>query len=203
MIHRPATIFSLDPLVVTYEKIVTPEECQELIQLAQPQLHPSTIVGEKGLIQSDYRICNTGWIPHHTNSFTTEICERIASITRQPLHHAEPLQVGEYTAGGRFGAHFDAFELDKEASYQFMAVGGQRTYTALLYLNTLPAGVGGETFFPKLDLEIVPQEGTLLVFQNCIKGTIDLHPLSLHGSDILKEGIKYIATLWFRERPLV
>ncbi|TCP69444.1 prolyl hydroxylase family protein [Baia soyae] len=203
MIHRSATILCLDPLIVTYEQIITPEECQELIQIVQPQLNPSTIVGEEGLVYSDFRVCNTGWIPHHTNPFTTEICERIATITRQPLSHAEHMQVGEYPVGGHFGAHFDAFELHKDASYQFMAQGGQRTYTALLYLNTLPAGVGGETFFPNLGLEIVPQQGTLLVFQNCEKGSINPHPLSLHGSHPLKEGIKYIATLWFHERPLV
>jgi prolyl 4-hydroxylase len=94
----------------------------------------------------------------------------------------------------------DTFSPSTQLGRQYLANGGQRILTALLYLNTVQ-GEGGETFFPSLKFEVAPSQGNLLVFENCYKNTNQPHPLSLHGSHPLRAGEKWIATLWFREKP--
>jgi prolyl 4-hydroxylase len=39
----------------------------------------------------------------------------------------------------------------------------------------------------------------MIVFENCIKGTTDIHPNSLHAGMPVIKGEKYAINLWFRE----
>ncbi|MGR9072000.1 MAG: prolyl hydroxylase family protein, partial [Gammaproteobacteria bacterium] len=64
-------------------------------------------------------------------------------------------------------------------------------------LNTVESG--GETFFPRLDLAVPAVRGNLLCFSNCIEGSAEVHPLSLHESKTVTAGEKWVAALWFRE----
>jgi len=70
--------------------------------------------------------------------------------------------------------------------------------TALAYLNDVPKG--GETSFPKLNLDISPKKGDCLVFHNTLPDSTDIHPGSLHGVSPVIEGEKWAVNLWFRER---
>ncbi|WP_282941181.1 OsmC family protein [Paenibacillus sp. RC67] len=195
---RPSVVYQNEPLIARYEQVVTTQECRQLIELAQNLLQPAKVIGQTEVVTSDFRKSDFAWFEHHTNEIVSRVCDRIASIVGHPVQYAESLQVARYLVGGKFGAHYDTYDLSSVVGKKFYDEGGQRLYTALLYLNTTQAG--GETYFPELQLDIVPTEGTLLVFGNCKKGTNQTHPLSLHGSRELKEGEKWIATLWFREK---
>ncbi|WP_063857982.1 2OG-Fe(II) oxygenase [Paenibacillus sp. A3] len=197
--REPSVVFHEEPLVASYGQAVSGPECRQLIELARHQLEPAKVIGEKEVVASEFRKSDFAWFHHDSHPLVREVSERIAALVGQPLHYAENLQIARYGAGGKFGAHFDTYDLNTVAGKKFYDEGGQRLYTALLYLNTVDAG--GETYFPELNLDITPSEGTLIVFENCKKGTNDRHPLSLHGSRELREGEKWIATLWFRERP--
>lgn len=195
---KPSVTYSNDPLIARYEQVATAQECQQLIELATNLLQPAKVIGQTEVVTSEFRKSDFAWLNHYANGVVNRICHRIASIVGHPLHYAENLQVARYKVGGKFGAHYDTYDLSTIAGRKFFDEGGQRLCTALLYLNS--AHAGGETYFPELKLDIVPTEGSLLVFENCKKGTNETHPLSLHGSRELKEGEKWIATLWFRER---
>ncbi|WP_127488574.1 2OG-Fe(II) oxygenase [Paenibacillus ehimensis] len=197
--RKPSVVFHEEPLVASYGQAVSVPECRQLIELARHQLEPAKVIGEKEVVASEFRKSDFAWFRHDSHPLVREVCERLAALVGQPLHYAEHLQIARYGAGGRFGAHFDTYDLNTVAGKQFYDEGGQRLYTALLYLNTVEAG--GETYFPELNLDIAPSEGNLIVFENCKRGTNERHPLSLHGSRELREGEKWIATLWFRERP--
>ena len=76
--------------------------------------------------------------------------------------------------------------------------GGQRLWTALVYLND--GFEGGETHFPRLDYSVKPRLGRLLVFQNTYRGSDIKHDLAEHAALPVISGEKYAFNLWFRER---
>ena len=69
--------------------------------------------------------------------------------------------------------------------------------TALIYLNDVEEG--GSTKFTKLDLDVSPTTGKLLIFENTLKDSINKHPLSEHAGMPVIKGEKYICNLWFRQ----
>ncbi|WP_459499201.1 prolyl hydroxylase family protein [Bacillus sp. C1] len=188
------TILHEEPFVAQYEEIMTRAECQELIELAKQHIQSAQSFGHTGERNSDFT-----WLPHYSHGIVTQASERIASIMGLSLNHAEPLQAARYEVDGKFLAHLDCYNTGIEYGRNQVEQGGQRIYTAILYLNKVDKG--GETFFPSLDITITPSEGKLLVFENCKRGTNEPHPLSLHEGCAVQEGEKWIATLWFREKP--
>jgi prolyl 4-hydroxylase len=100
--------------------------------------------------------------------------------------------------------HFDAFDVTTGPGRECVATGGQRVATVLIYLNTLPPGVGGETRFPRLGggagAAFRPEQGSALVFFPC---TLDaqLDPLALHAAEPITAAneTKYVAQIWIRQ----
>lgn len=79
--------------------------------------------------------------------------------------------------------------------FLFSITGGQRVATVLIYLNTVSEG--GGTFFPKLNVRFLPQEGTALVFFPCsIDGSLD--PLALHTAENAVDD-KWVCQVWVRQ----
>ncbi|MDQ0416550.1 prolyl 4-hydroxylase [Croceifilum oryzae] len=191
---EPTVTLSTEPFVGLYERFWSHEECQYVINLAKERLAPAQ--SQDGYSES--RTSDVAWIGHFNCGTIYSLCNRIAETIDQPLNHAEHLQAARYLVGGKFDQHVDCYNLNSEGGKYFYSLGGQRLYTAILYLNTTLEG--GQTFFPHLDLNITPTEGNLLVFENCYSGTNNPHPHSLHGSSVLEKGEKWIATLWFCER---
>ena len=106
------------------------------------------------------------------------------------------MQGQRYAVGQQFKLHTDYFEATSYAEH--CARAGQRTWTAMVYLNTPAAG--GATRFKVLD-KIVPAEaGKLLCWNNLLP---DGRPngATLHQGMKVRTGVKYIITKWFRERP--
>ena len=62
---------------------------------------------------------------------------------------------------------------------------------------------GGETGFPKLDINIPPKKGDVVVFHNTLLDDAATHPKinprSLHGGMPVIKGEKWMVNLWFRE----
>ncbi|MGH6781513.1 MAG: 2OG-Fe(II) oxygenase, partial [Sphingomonadaceae bacterium] len=80
------------------------------------------------------------------------------------------------------------------------ARGGQRSWTAMIYLNVSEGG--GETVFPAAGVTIAPHAGLLLAWNNMgADGAPNL--LTLHAGQPVTAGTKYIVTKWFRERHWV
>ena len=67
-----------------------------------------------------------------------------------------------------------------------------------MFLSEVEAG--GSTCFPKLNLEIRPKVGRAVFFSNVdLTGQID--EMTLHAGMPVIQGIKYLATVWLREKP--
>src|SRR3546814_11934344 len=75
------------------------------------------------------------------------------------------------------------------------AEGGQRSWTAMIYLNTLEEG--GETSFPALGFGVSPRAGLLLMWNN-MRPDGSPNPDTLHEARPVESGRKYVVTKWFR-----
>jgi prolyl 4-hydroxylase len=148
---------------------------------------------------SNGRICQAGWFRHDENEIVAAVVDLICTAAGMEASLSEQLHVIRYGPGGQYRPHFDSYDLDSERGRQCTARRGQRTHSAILYLND--GIVGGATKFPKLGLEIPPRAGAVLAFENCVRGTVLRHENSLHAGGPVEAGEKWIATLWFRQRP--
>ena len=107
----------------------------------------------------------------------------------------ETLQGQRYAVGQEFKHHFDYFVAKHEYWDDERKRGGQRSWTAMGYLNSVEEG--GATNFPKIDLTIPPQAGVLLVWNNMARDGRP-NPRTLHAGMPVMRGIKYVLTKWYR-----
>jgi prolyl 4-hydroxylase len=125
---------------------------------------------------------------------------RIAELLDMDKSHGEPLQGQRYQQGQRFREHADFFYIDQPYWAEYEPHGGQRTWTAMIYLNEPEAG--GATKFKLLDFEIEPKLGRILIWNNmALDGSPN--PWTLHEGMPVEAGTKYIVTKWYRERQFV
>ena len=76
--------------------------------------------------------------------------------------------------------------------------GGQRTWTAMAYLNEPEEG--GATRFRTIGKTIRPELGKLIAWNNLLPDGRP-NPATLHQGMKVRRGVKYVITKWFRERP--
>ena len=186
------------PPVFLFEDYLTPQECAHLIELAEPHMSRSLVSGGKDGVESDGRTGGVHWIVHEETPTTLALSRRTAELVGLPLSNAESIQVINYGPGEQYKPHYDAWEAGTETGDRCLARGGQRLVTCLIYLNSV--GEGGGTFFPRLDIEVMPKPGRMVLFHNCYAGSTERHEGALHGGMPPAAGTKWACNLWFRER---
>lgn len=198
MLYR-SSVFSSNPRVELIEHFITPDLCSMLIDLGKQKLSPSLVMDrEGGEAKSERRTSSHAWIAHSEAEYTKALGDRISRLVGIPLSNAESFQLVNYQPDQEYQPHFDSFHPESVSGAVALERAGQRLTTALLYLNTVKQG--GQTVFPELDLKFSAQAGNLLIFQNCLPGTADRHPKSLHAGMPVIEGDKWVINLWFRQR---
>jgi prolyl 4-hydroxylase len=193
------TIYSTDPLVKTLLDIITPEECQHMIDISIPRMKQSLVCSSSTSVTSSGRTSMNTWIPHNHDMITKQIGEKIAKEVGMPLENAESFQVIYYAKDGEYRNHYDSWVHDgSEKTMRCMHFGGARMKTALCYLNDVESG--GGTKMTKMNISIPPEKGKLLIFDNTISMEDHTrHPLSEHAGMPVIQGEKYAFNLWFRE----
>jgi prolyl 4-hydroxylase len=146
---------------------------------------------------SDFRTSSTAHLFRKTNPIVSEIEDAILNIVDIPEKYSEQIQGQYYKVGEQFKPHFDSlFSLTDEQKRQ-VELHGNRTWTAMIYLNNTPKG--GYTRFTEIDLETKPEMGTMILWQNTRDGSNI--PESKHWGMPVEDGEKFILTKWFREKP--
>lgn len=181
------------PFVI--QNFISEDKCNELIQLAKNQLVDSVVLG--GKIKS-IRNSQQCWVSRD-HSAVKEFYDRASKLFDIPLDHAENLQIVRYLPGQYYNEHHDSCCDKNESCQKFIDNGGQRKLTILIYLSN--DFDDGETFFRLINLKIKPSVGSAIVFYPLAKGTSKCHPLALHAGLPVTRGEKWIANIWFRERP--
>lgn len=123
---------------------------------------------------------------------------RLAALLGIDPALGEPLQGQRYAVGQEFKPHTDYFEPTGIDYHRFCAVTGQRTWTAMVYLNVPEAG--GATRFRTIDKIVQPETGKLVCWNN-LRPDGRVNGATLHQGMKVRQGVKYVVTKWFRERP--
>ena len=172
---------------------MTQEECDGLVALIEGDAHPSTLYA--GTEIDGYRTsfsCNLD--PHHP--LVARIEGRICRLMGIDHRHGETLQGQRYNPGQQFKSHHDYF-FTNQAYWEGERKSGQRSWTAMIYLNQPDAG--GETNFPKVGMCVTPRTATLVLWNNMDEIGAP-NELTMHEGMPVEAGTKYIVTKWFRER---
>ena len=173
---------------------LSPAECAKLIALIDLTAKPSKAFDIE--YAQAYRTSYSGdvdpWDP-----FIMKIQRRIDDLLAIPPEFGETIQGQRYLPGQEFKEHHDWFHTDRPYWATESARGGQRSYTAMVFLNEVAEG--GSTDFPKLGMSISPQPGALLAWNNA---TCQGRPneQTLHAGTPVIKGEKYIITKWYRSR---
>lgn len=188
-----------DPIIYTIDNFLSPEECDHFIKVSKDKLERALVSGDSKGFVSKGRSGQNCWIPHNKDTILLGIATRISQLVDYPLKNAESFQFIYYNEEQKYGCHYDSWKFDKsEKSARCLKRGGQRMVTALVYLNDVEEG--GDTRFTRLDLNVKPSKGRLLVFHDTLKGTNIVHPLSEHSGTSVIKGEKYAFNLWFRQQ---
>jgi len=179
----------------TIPRFLDPTHCAGLIALIDANRRPSTIADPNG--DAYFRTSETCDLDHGEPAVTMleEFLFRLSGI--DPAH-GEALQGQRYDVGQEFKAHTDYFEPGGMDYHRYCATAGQRTWTAMIYLNEPVAG--GGTRFKQIGKTFQPETGKLLIWNNRhADGRVN--PATLHHGMKVRKGIKYVITKWYREYP--
>ncbi|HEY0028021.1 MAG TPA: 2OG-Fe(II) oxygenase [Allosphingosinicella sp.] len=122
---------------------------------------------------------------------------KITALTGIRPAQGETIQGQRYAVGQQFKPHHDFFYKSEPYWPEQEKSGGQRTWTAMVFLNEPEAG--GQTFFPKANVRVTPRTGNLLLWNN-LDAYGEPNPYSLHTGMPVEAGTKYVITKWYRER---
>ncbi|QUL39177.1 2OG-Fe(II) oxygenase [Erythrobacter sp. JK5] len=164
--------------------------CLMIDQIARPSsLH------ELGY-ESGFRTSYSGDLDP-SDSFVKSISRRIDDLLGLNPIIGEAIQGQRYLPGQQFKPHNDWFYTTEKYWNLERKRGGQRSWTAMAYLNTVEEG--GGTHFTEIGINIQPKPGVLLVWNNA---TPDGRPneATMHAGTPVVKGSKYVITKWYRTR---
>ena len=184
------------PRVVVFGDLISDEECDGIVALANKRLARSETVatGSDGSEVNAARTSDGMFFERCESELIRRIESRIATLLRWPLDHGEGLQVLRYRPGAEYQPHYDYFDPGHVGTPAILKRGGQRVATLVIYLNTPTAG--GATIFPDIGLDVAPVKGNAVFFSYDRP-----HPSTqtLHGGAPVIEGEKWVATKWLRQ----
>jgi len=170
-------------------------ECAQVIELIDKDRVPSGLLADTP--DPEFRTsesCNL----RLTDPINILVERKINALTGIEPSHGETIQGQRYAKGQQFKEHHDFFYTSEPYWPEQERQGGQRTWTAMIFLNE-PEG-GGQTHFPKANVRVTPRTGNLLAWNN-LDSFGQPNTFSLHTGCPVDAGVKYVITKWYRERP--
>ena len=169
-------------------------ECKRLCTMVDLHARPSSL-HEIGY-DSGFRTSYSGDLDPY-DSFVKGISRRIDDLLGLESAIGEAVQGQRYLPGQQFQPHNDWFYTSEKYWQLEEARGGQRSWTAMAYLNEVEEG--GATHFTELGFQIEPKPGALLIWNNALP---DGRPneATMHAGMPVVRGAKYVITKWYRTR---
>ncbi len=173
---------------------LSPSECQRAMRMIDTVANPSPLYDQD--YTSGFRTSYSGNFDPN-DPLVKSISRRIDDLLGISGVCGETIQGQRYFPGQEFKAHNDWFYTSEEYWKGERKRGGQRSWTAMAFLNTVDKG--GETHFVQVGAKIEPKPGVLLVWNNALPdGTPNEN--TLHAGTPVIEGVKYVLTKWYRTR---
>lgn len=176
------------------KRFLDPGQCARLIALIDRQRRPSTIADDIG--DAAFRTSETCDLDG-ADPVVAEVNRAVGELLGLPADLGEPIQGQRYAPGQEFKLHTDTFEPLGPDYFEHCAERGNRTWTAMVYLNQPEDG--GATRFKTIGKTIQPETGKLLAWNNLLPDGRP-NPATLHQGMKVRRGTKHILTKWFRER---
>lgn len=173
---------------------LSPTECERFIGMIDAAAYPSKVLdhGYAGVFRTSWS-CDVD----RRDPFVQMIERRIDDLLGLDHDWGETIQGQRYHPGQEFKKHCDWLHTGANYWAAEAAGGGQRSWTAMIYLNDVEAG--GLTDFVSLGVTIPPQRGALLTWNNAtVEGLVN--PATLHAAQPVDAGCKYVITKWYRTR---
>lgn len=195
-------LLNINPLVAVVDDFLSASEGEAIVAAGQGRMQRATVVDASGKgVERDGRTNTHCELPISEFPQVLPMLMKIGVALRLPIQHAEPTTLLHYTEAQEFKPHLDGFVLDfvGDGEARFERSGGQRLFSAMVYLNDVEKG--GGTTFPTLDITVSPRPGRLLVFANTMAGLRERAALSIHAGEPVTAGEKWAAVTFWRERP--
>jgi prolyl 4-hydroxylase len=193
-VSRPSgNLLSNAPYVMLFPQILSEEECDYLVAVAEPGFLPSRVInpatGEEYL---DPVRTSEGSTVHWliTDPALHAIERRLAAASGTRVEQGEPLQILRYAPGQQYRPHLDFIP----------GRSNQRLTTGLVYLNE--DYEGGETCFVRTGLKVRGHKGDAVFFRNLLADGRADH-LAEHAGLPVTRGAKLLASRWICVGPYV
>lgn len=173
------------------------EECRLLIEKIDADARPSTLLASTE--DQEFRTSYSCDFNRQAPEIDT-IEEKIVRFMGIAKQNGETIQGQRYSVGQQFKPHHDWFYADQDYWKTEKDQGGQRIWTAMVFLNDTQTG--GATRFKKLGKMFHAEKGKLLCWNN-LDANGEPNTWTLHQGMKVREGVKYIITKWFRELPWI
>ena len=175
------------------DNFLDPATCARLIARIDAGRRPSTLLSDHP--EENFRTSESCDLERWADDIRP-VDEGIAALLGIAPEQGETIQGQRYAPGQHFRAHHDYFFETQSYWQKVREQGGQRTWTAMVYLNDVEEG--GATWFPQAGFRVAPKRGLLLAWNNMAPdGSPNI--LTLHEGMPVVRGVKYIITKWFRE----
>lgn len=172
---------------------VDPRECAHLMTLIDQVARPSELTRD---IEDEYRTSYSGDVDR-ADPVVRAIERRLYDLIGIDASWGETIQGQRYQPGQQFKEHCDWFDTTAAYWKSEDLLGGQRSWTGMVYLNDVEEG--GITEFVRIGVTIPPQAGALLLWNNNLAdGTVNWN--TMHAALPVTRGVKYVITKWFRAR---
>jgi prolyl 4-hydroxylase len=193
-----ARVLCWAPRIFLFPGLLTGEERHHLINLARPFLRPAMVLnrrtGER--VHDEARSSRNARLINPLRDVVIDHLEgRLARRCLLPMENAEPITILRYGPGEEYKRHADYYDPKHPGSVTGLRLGGQRVATFLAYLNSVEAG--GATTFPLIDVSVMPEPGTGLLFFNCTPDGVPDRQ-TLHAGEPVAAGEKWLLSRWIR-----
>ena len=188
------------PRISVFDNVLPPEYCDYIINKhTQAGMNPSsgTQSRQESYAQVTEKVENRG-ISLGVDPYDYDIlATAIVFNAKIPFSHIEAIDVYNYPEGNYLDLHHDYPYDPRQINYY--KYGGDRVGTGIFYFND--DFDGGETYFPKLNVNVVPKKGSFLYFEQSYDEETNWS--TIHESTLITKGCKWIASCFFSDRPRV
>lgn len=188
------------PRISVFDNLLSIEACNSIIERhSRNGMNPNSgIQSRQESFQQvtelvENRGISLGVDPYHYDMLATAI----VNSAKIPYSHIEAIDIYNYVEGQYLDLHHDYPYDPRQINYY--KYGGDRVGTGIFFLND--NFVGGQTYFPKLNVEIQPKAGSFLYFEQCYDEVTNWS--TIHESRLITRGTKWIASCFFSDQPRV
>ncbi|MXO74737.1 2OG-Fe(II) oxygenase [Altererythrobacter aerius] len=171
-----------------------PTECQRLIRMIDTVARPSSLYDQD--YSSGFRTSYSGDLDPY-DPLVMAVSRRIDDLIGINGICGETIQGQRYFPGQEFKPHNDWFYTDQDYWKGERKRGGQRSWTAMAFLNSVEKG--GETHFVEVGAKVEPKPGVLMLWNNALPDGMP-NENTLHAGTPVEAGVKYVLTKWYRTR---